>query len=144
MPPVSAIDVAVSDCVVTQAAAIAYSGLAIRSMRRSATANSTVASASGISVHQPSQGPAKTSAAAMSANVSVRVGLMRRSMSTTRSRSASSRHSHEAGRPGLDIREWSAAPAAYLRQACHAFGVRAMTGSPRFGEIVGIWRTGSS
>ena len=116
MPPVSTIDAAISDCEVTQAAAIAYSGLGIRSTSRSASVKHAAAAVSGISVHQPCHGPAKTSAAAMSANVSVRVGLMRRSMSTTRSRSASVRHSHEAGRPGLDIRERSAAPAAYLRQ----------------------------
>jgi hypothetical protein len=143
MPPVSAIETAISVCDVSHAAAIAYSGLAIRSTIRSATAKHTVAAASGISVHQPSHGPANTSPAAISANVRVRVGLIRRSMSTTRSRSASSRHSQEPGCPVLDIARQVGRRASDLERARQVIG-RATTGSPCLGEIVGIWRVCSS
>ncbi len=103
-PPESAIDAAITTCERIQAPAITSSGCSAVAIVRSAIAKPTIATTSGMSVHQPIQCPLISSAPARIAKAIVRTGLSRRSMSTTRSRSASSRHSQELREEVVNMR----------------------------------------
>ena len=95
MSPVSATAPAIAISLRVQAPNSRYSGRAARGVRRSAIWKTPAASASGISVHKPSHGPQASRTRAITPIDARRTGPRRCSMSSSRSRSMSSRQSHD-------------------------------------------------
>ena len=88
----------------THAPNISSSGRITRGISRSAAPKHSAAGIKKSAGHQPSQGPAAISATPRIASARWRTGRTRSSMSSMRSRSKSSRQSHD-DLPGLDSTE---------------------------------------
>ena len=94
-PPDSTMLPAMSSWESPQPSAIRYSGRGVFSIPRSTRANTVRETSSTGTGHQPTHGPEAMSAAPRIPIAAMRTGLMRRSMSSRRVRSASAGHSQE-------------------------------------------------